>query len=516
MSPLVPPQLLKVVPGCLLLCVIASLDVACLLCALEQPAIEAPRDGQLAIVQARGATSPTGDAKPQRVVDTANAPTAMVRPPPGPASLVHGDIVEATKNNRISFEFRVGVELDRSFTALAQRLIIGAGSLRTQGLRTLRQHALDRHGTIDDYERMFVAALMTPVNAALLIATPVGPNASVTFELRTISPNMWTIINFDRESLPASVSGPLAATASDFAALNAGGFFAHTFAASKAAAHEIRVHAGPFGWQVAALLKFATHAHVALPNLLAAMLAGASDSSAGDQLMAGTVYAIAMEARNPLADDLLAGHFKVAGMLRAQLRALIAKPNLVPEALYFSEATDGVKGDTLYIPVDLDITEIQQRSGVIHELQHARDDQAATSGSVSAERSLPMADLEANAFRVQGQFLLEQMVGQAPADRAMTAKRLAAQISELEGVGMIIVAVSDRARFESAIAAIASASPPEISVVITELLKREPATLEAHLRGVIASTYGLPPGQLATLDGFSGESILVVTPPSRK
>jgi hypothetical protein len=515
MSNLVPPQLLKVVPGCLLLWVIASLGVACLLCDLEQPAIEAPRAGQLAMVQARGPTSPTGGVKPRRVADTANAPTAMVRPSPSASSLVHGDIVEATKTHRVSFEFRVGIELDLSFTALAKRLI-GAGSLHAQELRTLRQHALDRHGTIDDYERMFMAALMTPANAAVLTATPVRPDASVTFELRTIAPNMSAIINFDRESLPVSVSRPLAAAATDFAAFNAGGFFAHRLAAGKAAEHEIRVHAGRFGWQVSALLELAAHAHVALPNVLAAMLAGASDSSAGDQLMAGTVYVIAAEASNPLADELLAGHFKVAGMLRAQLGALIAKPNVVPEALYFSSANHGVKGDTLYIPVELDITDIEQRSGVVHELQHVRDDQAGPSGSVSAARPPQMAELEANAFRVQGQFVLEQMVAQAPADRATTAKRMAAQISELEGIGMILAAVSDRVRFESAIVAIASASPPEVSDVITELLKRSPAALEAHLQRVITSTYDLPPGQLATLNGFSGESILIFTPPSRK
>ena len=403
-------------------------------------------------------------------------------------------VVSSTGNStEESFGFRVGDDLDQSFVELAKRLV-GAGALHAPELRVLRRHALDRHGTVDDYERMFMAALMMPGNAVVLASTPVGPGASVTFALTTIGPNMRTVIDLDRESVPVSVSSPLAAE------------------------HEVRAHARGFDTEVSALLKFATQAHVELPNLLQAMLAGASDSSAGDQLMAGTVYAIATADEDPLAGELLAGHFKVDGMLSAQLNALpvSSNPQLDILATYQSVPGGGMKGDTLYIRVVFDITDTAQRSIVIHELQHARDDRAAGSGSVRPAPGPTQVEMEATAFRVQGRYVLEQMLAQAPADRTATAQRLVAQIQDLEELGQLIEAVSDRARFAPVMAAITTAAIPQMAQDITILMKSDSTTLEESLRSRIAFTYGLNPDQLPTLDGFVGESILRVPPPSHK
>jgi hypothetical protein len=248
------------------------------------------------------------------------------------------------------------------------------------------------------------------------------------------------------------------------------------------------------------------------------MLAGASESSADDQLMAGTVYAIATAEGDPLAGELLAGHFKVAGMRPDQLNAppLSFNPQLDILATYRSVPDGGVKGDTLYIRVVFDITDTAQRSIVIHELQHARDDRAAGSGSVRPAPGPTQVEMEATAFRVQGRYILEQMLAQAPADRAATAKRLVAQIDDLEGLGLLVEAVSDRARFAPVMAAITTAAIPQMAQDITTLMKSDSTTLEKILRSRIAFTYRLPPDQLPTLDGFVGESILRVPPPSRK
>jgi hypothetical protein len=346
----------------------------------------------------------------------------------------------------------------------------------------------------------------------VLLITPVGPGASLTFALGTISPNMRTVMDLDRETVPESVSRPL--TAAAIAAFHAGGFFAHKLAASQAAEHEIRAHARGFDTQVSALLEFATQAHVELPDLLMAMLAGASDSSAGDQLMAGTAYAIATAAGDPIAGDLLAGHFKVDGVLPAQLNAppLSYNPQVVVIALYATAAGKGGKGDTLYMPTDFDITDVSQRATVIHELQHARDDGAATSESTHQAQ----LDLEATAFRAEGRYVLEQMLAQAPADRAATAKRLLAQIHELDGLGIIVEAASDRARFAPAMDAITTAAIPEMANDMTALMNIDSTTLEKIFRDRIASTYGLAPDQVMLLDGFVGESILRLPPSGRK
>jgi hypothetical protein len=465
----------------------------------------------------RRPTSPeaTLEHEPRPVAGTANAPAAMVRPSPRAASLVQREVVGPPEFSRYAFRFRVGVELDPSFVELARRLV-GAGALHAPELRALRQHALDRHGTVDDHERMFMAALMMPANAVALAITPVGPSASVTFGVLTITPNLKAVIDLDRETMPLSVSSPLAAAATDLAAFHAGGLFANTAAAGKAAEHEIRAHARGFDTEVSALLKFATQTHVDLPNLLMAMLAGASDSSAGDQLMAGTVYAIAAAAGHPLAGDLLAGHVKVDGMLPAQLGALSPNPQVRLIAMYASEAGDGRKGDTLYVPVDLNINDISERSAVIHELRHALDDSAAGPGSVRPAPGLTQVEMEATAFRAQMRYVLEQMLAQAPADRAATAQRLMAQIEELEGLAMIVEAVSDRARFAPVMAAITTAAHPLRAEDIANLMKFDATTLEKHLRDRIMSTYGLPPDQIPKLDGFRGESTLRVPPPPPK
>jgi hypothetical protein len=124
--------------------------------------------------------------------------------------------------------------------------------------------------------------------------------------------------------------------------------------------------------------------------------------------------------------------------------------------------------------------------------------------------------MEATAFRAQGRYVLEQMLAQAPADRAATAKRLVAQIQDLEGLALLVEAVSDSARFAPVMAAITTAAIPEMAEDITSLMKSDSATLEKSLCSHIAATYGLPPDQLPTLDGFVGESILRVAPPGRK
>ena len=94
------------------------------------------------------------------------------------------------------YRFRVGDKLDQSFVELAKRLV-GAGALHAPELRALRRHALDRHDTVDDYERIFMAALMVPENAAVLASTPAGQSESATFPLATISPNMRMVIDLD-------------------------------------------------------------------------------------------------------------------------------------------------------------------------------------------------------------------------------------------------------------------------------------------------------------------------------
>jgi hypothetical protein len=131
---------------------------------------------------------------------------------------------------------------------------------------------------------------------------------------------------------------------------------------------------------------------------------------------------------------------------------------------------------------------------------------------------LTQLEMEVTAFRAQGRYVLEQVLAQAPADRAAAAQRLIAQIEtglidEILGLGMIIEAVSDRARFAPVMAAITTAASPMRAEDLTNLMKIDATRLEKHLRDLIVSLYKLPADQLPRLDGFLGESVLRVPPP---
>lgn len=446
-----------------------------------------------------------GGPPAQQALDStpAGAPVA-VRPSPQAASQIQRDVVSDAAGNPTDFEFRVGTELDLSFTLLAQRLL-GGGTLHARGLRALREHALRRHGTVDDHERMFMAGLTVAANATTLAATRVGATTAIRFALGTITPNLPAVIDLDRQSVPATVSGPAAAAVTDLAAGNFVAAAAESIAATSAAEQAIQAHAGPFRAQASALIGFAAGAFVSLPDVLAAMLAAASDSSAGDQVMAGTVYAIAAAARHPLASEVRSGHIKVDALLPAAFAALPVPPGLAAAYLTAAQGS-GLKGDTIYIPTDFDIGDLFHRSHIIHELQHARDDQAAAGPHIQFQ---PANQLEENGYRAQGRFLLEQLASLAAADQAAAVTRLAGQLNGLALLGMVIEALADRPRFEPLIAAIGAASHPAVAAAgVTALLNRGQAALVTILRNRITAAYGMTAGQVGVVEGLSGESIV--------
>jgi hypothetical protein len=440
------------------------------------------------------------------------AEPSMARATAAPAhgALVQRDVKNDAAGNPVDFEFRVGNELDEPFVTLAKQLA-GAGVLHGAELRALRAHALRRRGTVSDHARMFMAGMTLPVNAAVVRGTAIRPGASFTFPIASISPALPVIQALDREPLSEKVTRPLAETERDLAKIRFGdplqGFGAlaqHLVEAQQAAATEITTRAGAFRPQANALIVFARANGVLLHNVLQAMSAAASDSSAGDQVMAGTVYAVARASGSPMTADVLSGRIKVDALVPTAFARLLINRNIAAAYVTAAQAS-GLKGDTVYMRTDFDLGDVYARSVVVHELRHAQDDKAA--GAVVT--FTPKNRLEADAYRAQGRFLLEQIASQEAAKQAQVVAAVTRQLNTMVLLGMVIEAQSNLARFEPVVAAIAAAgNPPVGAAAVHQLLAKPAADLEARLLREIDRLYRLAPGETGVVEGLSGESRL--------
>lgn len=430
---------------------------------------------------------------------------ASAGPPWATTALVHRDVVnDPGTGDPVGFEFRVGVELRLDFMRLAQQLL-GGGVLHTRGLGALRDDALAAHGTVDDHERMFMAGLTVAANATALAATRLAATAAVTFPLSTITPNLPTVVNIGRESVPAAVTAPMTRARAALTRMEIRQALVELTAASTAASGEIIRHAGSFRATAQDVVDWATERRVSLTEVLEAMLAGASDSSAGDRVLAAMVFTITRAAGLPEAASVQSGRIKVDALIPSAFAALPGAANMAAFYVTVSQAS-GVKGDTIYVPTTLDIYDLSDRSSIVHELTHARDDRGAAGASVTFTAK---DQLEVRAYRAQGRYLLTELEATPSAQRPAILATLAGRVGALALWGMLIEALSDRAKFEPLVAGLAAATTPSVSAAaVAALLNRGAAALEARLVGEINSAYALPAGQLAPVDGLAGESLV--------
>jgi hypothetical protein len=440
-------------------------------------------------------------AEPAAVPAVAGPAAAL----PGDLRLAHRDVVSDTAGNPTGFEFRAGTELRPEFMRLAQRLLAG-GILHERGLRALHNNAIAFHGTVDDSERMFMAGLKVASNAAALSTVHIAAGAAVTFPLATITPNMQAVIDIGRESVPRSVQEPLARGAEAMKRLDIGEAVQQATQAEVAAEHEIRTLAGPsLGPAAAATISFA-HAHgVPVTDVLEAMLAAASDSTPADQVAAGMVFTTAREAGLAIAGEVKAGRVKVDAVTPSVLAQIPGAAGLA--AFYVSVAQkSGVKGDTVYLPTTFSITDLANRSVLVHELTHAQDDQAAGGGKVQFS---PAQQVEAHAYRAQGRYLLGELEATPAAGRAAVLAQVTDSAGALAILGMVIESLGDRRRFGPiVVAAAAAGTPPVAEHDVQALLNRGPAKLQADLLARIRAAYAIDPGHKTALDGLAGESLV--------
>ena len=361
--------------------------------------------------------------------------------------------------------FTVGVEIDASLAALAWSRT-AAGALDETALAELRQVALRTDETIDDDERMFIAALLDPRNAQRLHAMlPHGFSAAdpeISFPVQWISAESRRKVR-DIGRSAASPSG------------------------------------GPFASTVRKALALADSARIPHADVNAAMIAAASDSTPGDRAFAAAVFVIARGAGLGVADDLLAGRIKVDEVPAAYIGSWAAAK--------YQSGGSGRKGDTVYLPSSFDVGDLAQQGTVVHELTHASDDKAA-----SAVRTGEADRMELHACRAQAAFYLRSLGELSGAARDQAIDAVAATAGEVRVYTMILEAnVAPVEDYDDLISIIS-----EINVKCGALGGRawnraigaSNAELEPLVLAAVRRVERLRRGELGQFDGLSGESVL--------
>jgi len=418
-------------------------------------------------------------------------------------------VVNDAAGKPASFEFRIGTEVTRSFAELARRLTAG-GSISDDGLRALRNHALQRRGTVGDNERMFMAGLMDPANVVILQAASLSAGGSITIPLRSISAaRMQHVIDLDREDMPESITDSLTESLEALRGLRIGEAMHHLASAEAAASEEIMASAGSFRPQARRLIAYAQASNIMLSTVLRAMYAAASDNTSGDKVLAGSSYAIAAAGGSLMAGDLLNGSLKVDALIP---RAFARLPGLTGNetAIYITAAmASGLKGDTIYLQTSLNIENLRDRSAVIHELRHAAQDKAAS--AAGPPQFSAKEQMELSAYRTQARYILDQMVSQTPEERRRSAAQVISPTHSILFGALVLEGQNSPARYRSILELIfgaASAPFHRSPAQIRRIMALPSATIETAVLQDIRTGYGLAAGETGVVEGLAGESLI--------
>lgn len=418
--------------------------------------------------------------------------------------LVQRDFVRDATGTVIAYEFRLGTELTQAFVDAARKLAAD-GTLDDADLTRLRNRALKERGTVSDHERLFLAGLMSAANVATLNSTASGANFQ--FPIGSLTRARRDHINNLGRELPAVVQKEYQELWDALLDMDATEILKQMSEVEKAAAKAIVANAGSFKKPAAALLKFAKSHGISASLVLTAMYNAASDSSRGDRIFAGTVYAIAAHAGHSMAGKLGNGSIKVDALTPS---ALAAVPGVTREiAGYVSVAqSTGMKGDTLYVNTDLDIYNLFHQSVVIHELQHAADDAAAPGGGTGIN-FVQRNQLEAKAYREQAKFILQGLDGLTGREQLKKSQQVANEMNQAVVVALVLEAKADVARHRPTVEFVFSlASPPPATGVVSRLFGMTSAALRRLLLTNINTMYGITSTDQYPTDQLRGESAM--------
>ncbi len=430
-------------------------------------------------------------------------------------NVVRRDLVTDAAGNFVSYEFRIGHELTEAFVKKAKKLTAD-GTLDNADIEKLKADATAARDTVSDHERMFMAGLLDAANVTTLQATTINSKASITFALSTVTDaRVRQVIKAGQPAVPASVS----MSALKLIAASAAGDFSEMRKQSGklqgAADKEIRLLVGAsFKTQITAVLAFAQAQGVPLSDVLGATLTAASDDTPSDRLMAAAAYVTAAAVAHPLATDMRTGKIRMDALAPAKFTALPGVKTAM-RAMYVAAAPinpslAGLKGDTIYMPTDFDITNLADRSTVIHELRHAQDDKAAAPTGKSTSPAL--LGLEVTAYKAEARYILDQMHGQATAERVRSAKQVGTGAGALQLWGVLIEAKTDLTKYQPLVEEIFAAAPwlpssARSATGVAKMLAVSAANLESLLQADILKT-GITSTTTGVIEGQAGESLI--------
>jgi hypothetical protein len=386
----------------------------------------------------------------------------------------------------------VGVELFPQLAQAAWERTRG-GALDDAGLAELRAIALSKGETIDDNERLFMAALLDPDNAAKLQrAHPRGfsqDEQAIEFESRTISAaNRTRVRDFGRNVRPEAP--PVGAAQEK-----------RERGTDAAIDREMLRMGGPLNLTVTQSLALADEAKIPHLSVYYAMLNAASDSTPADRALSAAAYVVARREGFGEAADLLAGRIKVDAVPSTYL------PHGA-EAMYQPEAWSA-KGDTLYLPLLLDPSTLSGQGTIVHELTHAADDKAAAAGT----RYLK-AQSELRAWRREARFYLEAIARRTGDARQNEIAALGARMSP-QLVWCLVLESNARADIDEAYAfndVVRQLNAVGFTVTTAELERGlDSNTKEENERAAIKAiekAYHLHAGESGRRRGLAGESSL--------
>lgn len=377
--------------------------------------------------------------------------------------------------------------LNSSFFNMVKRFVTD-GSLSDAEIRALRKDAIDRNGSILHAELLLMAAMRNPVNVPLMQAHRGG---SLILSMNNIlEADKTYVINFDRAEVPPELANPLIRLA--FALLGLSGETVTEAAAAMDRAAEKRIleiGGKQFAGQANKLTISAgfTNPVVPLHEVLTAMVNAAADSTPGDQIMAGTAYVVARRFGHSTAPYLLSGRLKVDALVPSVYQRLL----ISGDATYsYSTDEDVRKANTLYLPTDADIFDLDTRALIIHELTHAEDDM-----NRPTEQLADSLDLESRAYVAQGRHLLEEIIAAAPAPGFVTTASGYVNFGPLFYWSMLLAAKRDTARYEAIFINVCTSAPASKNqgAVRTDLSLSE-SSISANIRAALLA-YRSPGGQ---------------------
>ncbi len=422
---------------------------------------------------------------------------------PAGNSSIHREVEldPVTRNPTGNYLFRIGANLTPEFFRRLKQYVAD-GSLTDDELNRLRLFGLANRGTLTQEEKLLMAAGLDAPNHPAIAAHTTGPlslpMANITRANRdhvnnmgraTLSPAYEAMI---LRAIMALVNGNFEDAATEMANLQEG------------AIQEI-LAVGGRSWinQAENLVAFIEINNIHPLPVLNAMYNAASDSSSGDQVMAGIVYATASHAGHSTAAQIASGSIKVDALIPSALRALTG--NRGGDAFYVpAGVNDRLKADTLYVPTSLDILNVVQRALIIHELTHAMDDAAAVGVSAS-----PQINLETTAYRSQVRYIMDQLLATPADDLDMEVARTRRMAdSALFQWAYAVEARANQARYEAIAKRILLQSATVSEADFTRVMGMPLADVDARLRNAILSLPQYSGNPNIVIDGLKGQSIL--------